>query len=74
VNVLVIFLACLVALPALVLGVMNLYQAVTGNRLSKKPSTRSDSAMRRQSAIAGTVLIGCTALLAIMLANVPASV
>jgi hypothetical protein len=53
----------MVAVPALILGGMNLYQAVTGKRLSKKPSVRTDAVMRRQSAIAATVLLVLCALL-----------
>jgi hypothetical protein len=34
------------------------YQAVTGRRLSKRPSRRTDEVMRRQSAIAAAVLAG----------------
>jgi hypothetical protein len=59
---LVIAMLSIVALGTLVLGGMNLYQAVTGKRLSKKPSTRSDAVMRRQSAIAAPVMFACTAL------------
>ena len=66
--------ALFAALFALVLGGMNLYQAITGNRLSKKPSTRSDAVMRRQSAIAGTILVMMSsALLTIVLRSAQAS-
>ena len=51
----------------LVVGGMNLYQAVTGSRLSKKSSLRSDETMRRQSAIAAAVLLPL-AVLCILLA------
>ena len=51
-------LKVMVLLGALVLGLMNAYQAVTGRRLSKRPSVRADGQMRRQSAIAAAVLIG----------------
>ena len=66
----VIALAGVVALAALTLGGMNLFQAVTGKRLSKKPSTRSDAVMRRQSAIAGAVLVVLGVLLAVLLAMI----
>ena len=52
------YLNVLVLLAALALGLMNAYQAVTGRRLSKRPSVRSDRQMRRQSAIGAVVLIG----------------
>ena len=58
----------IVALAALVLGGMNAYQAVTGRRLSRRPSTRSDQQMRRQSAIAAVVLIGLATVVLIGLA------
>jgi hypothetical protein len=61
-------LAGTVALGALVLGGMNLFQAVTGRRLSKRPSRRSDAVMRRQSAIAGTALVTMAVLLVALLA------
>lgn len=61
---LVIALGCSLAVASLTLGGMNIYQAVTGKRLSKRPSTRSDAVMRRQSAIAGTALLVSCALLA----------
>jgi hypothetical protein len=44
------------------LGLADAYQAVTGKRLSKRPSTRTDEQMRRQSAIAAVVLISLAAL------------
>jgi hypothetical protein len=52
------YLNLVVLAGALALGLMNAYQAVTGRRLSKRPSVRSDRQMRRQSAIAAVVLIG----------------
>ena len=55
-----------VALACLALGAMNVYQAVTGKRVSKKPSSRSDAVMRRQSAVAGTVLVTLCLLLTAM--------
>ena len=58
----------IVALAALMLGGMNAYQAVTGRRLSRRPSTRSDQQMRRQSAIAAVVLIGMATVVLIGLA------
>ena len=57
----------LAGLGCLILGGLNLYQAVTGNRLSKRPSVRSDAVMRRESAIAGAVLVSCSALIGVML-------
>jgi hypothetical protein len=41
---------------------MNLYQAVTGRRLSKAPSRRTDDQMRRQSAVAAAALLGMSSL------------
>jgi hypothetical protein len=45
------------ALLAGLLGSANAYQALTGQRLSKRASVRSDELMRRQSAIAAAVLV-----------------
>jgi len=70
VTLLLIALLSAVALGGLVLGGMNLYQAVTGKRVSKKPSTRSDAVMRRQSAIAAPVMFACTALTTAMVGTV----
>jgi len=39
------------------------YQAVTGRRVSKRPSRRTDQEMRRQSAIAAVVLTGLAVIL-----------
>ena len=39
------------------LAAADAYQAVTGRRLSKRPSRRTDQQMRRQSAIAAALLI-----------------
>jgi hypothetical protein len=47
------------AMPVLVVALLDLYPAVTGRRVSKKPSRRTDAEMRRQSAIAGVVLMVC---------------
>lgn len=58
-----IVLVSSVALACLVLGGMNLYQAITGRRLSTRPSTRSDAVVRRQSTVAGTVLVALGILL-----------
>ena len=44
-----------VAVCLFVAGV-NAYQAITGKRVSKRPSRRTDQQMRRQSAIAAVVL------------------
>ena len=41
---------------AFVIASANAYQAITGNRLSRKPSRRSESKMRRQSTIAAVTL------------------
>jgi hypothetical protein len=41
---------------ALALAALDAYQAITGTRVSKQPSWRSDEQMRRQSAIAAGVL------------------
>ncbi len=46
----------LVLVAAVALIALNAYQAVTGRRVSKRPSQRSDQQMRRQSAIAVVVL------------------
>ena len=48
----------------LALAVLNAYQAITGRRVSKRPSQRTDEQMRRQSAIAAMVL-GILGLLAL---------
>ena len=40
----------------LVIAALDGYQAITGRRVSKRPSRRSDQQMRRQSAIAAVVL------------------
>jgi dolichol kinase len=40
----------------LVVAALDGYQAITGRRLSKRPSRRSDEQMRKQSAIAAVVL------------------
>jgi hypothetical protein len=50
-------LLAILGLPALVIGTLDAYQALTGNRVSKRPSRRSDAEMRRQSAIAAAVLL-----------------
>ncbi len=47
----------LIVVPALVVGGADAYQAVTGHRLSKRPSVRSNRRMRVESAIAAVVLI-----------------
>ena len=52
-----------IALLGLLLGSANAYQAVTGRRLSKTPSVRSDYEMRRQSTIAASILLPLTLLL-----------
>ena len=46
----------LIGACALALGALDGYQAVTGNRVSRRPSRRTDEQMRRQSAIAAAVL------------------
>lgn len=47
---------------------LDAYQAITGRRVSKRPSQRSDQQMRRQSAMAAIVLtVAAAALLTIML-------
>jgi hypothetical protein len=51
------YLLIVLATPTIVLGAMNLYQALTGRRLSKRPSVRSDAEVRRQSAIAAALLL-----------------
>lgn len=38
------------------LAILNGYQALTGKRISQRPSRRSDEEMRMQSAIAAVVL------------------
>ncbi len=48
------FLAVLA--PVFLLACLNAYQALTGNRISKQPSRRSDEEMRVQSAIAAVAL------------------
>jgi hypothetical protein len=71
-------LTLLVGITALVLGLLvggiNLYQAVTGKRVSKKPSRRSDAVMRRQSAIAAAVMIIACGLLTVMMGSLLAGV
>lgn len=57
----------LVALAGAVLGSLNAYQAITGRRISKKPSVRTDAQMRRQSAVAAIVLLGMSALIVTMI-------
>jgi hypothetical protein len=42
-----------------VVAVLDAYQAVTGRRLSKRASRRTDRQMRVQSAIAAVVLGAC---------------
>jgi hypothetical protein len=55
---------------AVVVASLDLFQAVTGRRVSTKPSKRTDSEMRRQSAIAAAVLFACAvALLALASAS-----
>ena len=56
-----------VAVAALALGSVNGVQAITGRRLSSRPSVRSDAQMRRESAIAATVLI-VVAVIALLVA------
>lgn len=51
------------AVPALVLALLDGYQAVTGRRLSKKPSVRTDRRMRQESAVAALVLLVLVALM-----------
>jgi hypothetical protein len=46
----------LLLLATAALAMADGYQAVTGKRLSKRPSRRTDDQMRRQSAIAAIVL------------------
>jgi len=46
----------LLALAVYVVAAVDAYQAITGRRVSKRPSQRSDQQMRRQSAIAAGVL------------------
>ena len=45
-----------IATLTLALAAVNGYQAVTGKRVTSKPSRRTDEQMRRQSAIAAVVL------------------
>ena len=47
----------LIVVPAVVVGAADAYQAITGNRLSKRPSVRTERRMRVESAIAAVVLI-----------------
>jgi hypothetical protein len=49
------------------LAILNSYQALTGKRISKRPSRRSDEEMRRQSAIAAVVL-GIVGILSVLVA------
>lgn len=60
-------LLALVLVLAVVLAIADGYQAVTGKRLSKRPSRRTDEEMRRQSAIAATVLGALSLLLLVLL-------
>jgi hypothetical protein len=48
----------------LLLAALNAYQAMTGRRVSKRPSQRTDRQMRRQSAIAA-VALGVLGILAL---------
>jgi hypothetical protein len=59
-----------VLVACLALAALDGYQAVTGRRLSKRPSRRTDEEMRRQSAIAAVLLtLLAVVLLATMLAR-----
>ena len=46
----------LISIAVLAVGGIDGYQAVTGRRVSKSPSRRTDEEMRKQSAIAAVVL------------------
>ena len=46
----------LLAFASLGLAGLDGYQAITGKRVNKRPSRRTDAQMRRQSAIAAVVL------------------
>ena len=50
------FLDLLFVVVMLAIAALDGYQAITGRRLSKRPSRRSDEQMRKQSAIAAVVL------------------
>jgi hypothetical protein len=51
-----VLLDALFVVVMLVIASLDAYQAITGRRLSKRPSRRTDEQMRRQSAIAAVVL------------------
>lgn len=63
-NFKVAFLAVIAA--SLLYASLNAYQAVTGKRISKLPSRRTDEEMRNQSAIAAVVL-GVVSVLGLLL-------
>lgn len=59
-----------VSAVGLVVAALDGYQAVTGRRLSKRPSRRTDRQMRVQSAIAAIVLSAmCVGLIALIIAT-----
>ena len=60
------FLDAVFVVFLLLIASLDGYQAMTGRRLSKRPSRRSDEQMRKQSAIAAVVL---TVLALILLAS-----
>lgn len=62
----------LLAMATAILGSLNAYQAITGRRVSRKPSVRTDEQVRRQSAGASVVLLGSTVLLAVMIEQIAA--
>ena len=60
-------LTALAVVVCFALASADAYQAITGRRLSKKPSSRSDELMRRQSAIAAVALYACAVIGVIVL-------
>ena len=62
-----LLLCALVAVAGTVLGSLNAYQAITGRRVSKKPSQRTDAQMRQQSAVAAVALLGMSTLILVVL-------
>jgi hypothetical protein len=51
------------------IAALDAYQAITGRRLSKRPSRRSDEQMRKQSAIAAVMLTVLALILAASMLN-----
>jgi hypothetical protein len=59
-----------VSAVGLVVAALDGFQAVTGRRLSKRPSRRTDRQMRVQSAVAAIVLSAmCVGLIALIIAT-----